>query len=220
MILRTKCFLFLIIFFLCSNLRAQQNIIFKDNFENYENDWKLIKTNEFIVRQEEGKLFISKANENKINNGCLWYKKTINGFNTEKSFTIEFDAKSINSEFAKVLFDFTWGRMQEFDGVTKTLIYQLDFGINRVRLGKFQLGKGWKYYSWSDEIPNVSISEFNIERGVFNSFAIIQNENLLTVKINNAVVYQMTIEPQVGSEIGFQQCLKSEWELDNVVIKQ
>jgi hypothetical protein len=199
---------------------AQQKIIFNEDFEGYANDWTLVNNEEFNVKQEAGKLSISKTNINRVANGCLWYKKTINGFDTAKDFNIEFDAKSISSETESVYFDIQWGRIQEFDGVRKKSIYQLDFGNNNVRLAKFASGKNWKYYSWSKDLYDQTLSEFIITKDVFNKFEIRQIDGVLSVWINKKLVYKMSIDYLVGSEIGIQQCLKGEWELDNLIIKQ
>lgn len=213
--------LVLLVFLGFSTCYAQQNVILKEDFEGFENNWQLINTKEFKVNQEAGTLSIRKATENQIINGCMWYKKTIPSFNADKNFSIEFEAKSISSEFASNCFDFIWGKMQEYDGTRKLSIYQIDFNLTNVRLAKFELFKGWKYYEWSNELTDSSLSVFKIERGNFNKFEIIQKDNIIMVKVNNSLVYKMPIELQkIGSEIGFQQCLKSEWEMDNLIIKQ
>lgn len=213
--------LVLLVFLGFSTCFGQQNVILKEDFEGFENNWQFINTKEFKVNQEAGKLSIRKATENRIMNGCMWYKKTVPSFNTDKNFSIEFEAKSITSEFASSCFDFIWGKIQEYDGTRKLSIYQIDFNLTKVRLAKFDLFKGWKYYEWSNELKDSSLSAFKIERGNFNKFEIVQKDNIIMVKVNNTLVYKMPIELQnIGSEIGFQQCLKSEWEIDNIVIKQ
>lgn len=199
---------------------AQRKTIFKEDFESYENNWLIVDQKEFTVRQDSGKLYINKATKNEISNGCLWYRKTITGFNADKNFSISFDGKSISSEFNLGCFDFSWGRMHQFDGVRKLDLYNLDFRLNRVRLGKFQLGKGWEYFQWSTDLRDSSLTNFDIQRNVFNKFEIIQQDEVLMVKINNKLIYKLLIKPQVGSEIGFQQCIQSSWELDNIVIGQ
>lgn len=199
---------------------AQKNVIFKDDFEGYENDWQQIKNNEFIVKQDKGKLYFSKANNNRIINGCLWYKKTIPNFNTEQNFSIEFEAKSKSSEFKDYFFDIQWGKLQEFDGVRKTAIYQIDFNADKVRLSRLVRPNNWQYFAWSDQLIDQTLSKFNIERNVSNKFEIIQQDGTLFIKINGILVYKLPIEVQNGSEIGFQNCLKSEWELDKITIKQ
>jgi hypothetical protein len=204
----------------CCVASAQQKVIFKEDFEGYDNDWKLVDNKEFTVKQEQGNLSFSKQNKNGDNNGCLWYKRTINDFYTNKNFSIEFEANSISSESTWGCFDIQWGKIQEFDGVRKTSVYQLDFGLDKVRLAKFDLSKGWKYFKWSSELMDNSLSGFSLDRNVFNKFEITQNDGILLVKVNGKLVYKFQIEPQIGSEIGFQQCLKGEWQLDNLIIKQ
>lgn len=199
---------------------AQKNVIFNDDFEGYKNEWQQIKNSEFIVKQDQGKLLFSKANNNRIINGCLWYKKTIPNFNTEQNFSIEFEAKSKSSEFKDYFFDIQWGKLQEFDGVRKTAIYQIDFNADKVRLSRLVKPNNWQYFAWSDQLLDQSLSKFSMERNVSNKFEIIQQDGTLLIKINGILVYKLPIEVQNGSEIGFQNCLKSEWELDKITIKQ
>ncbi|HTM97724.1 MAG TPA: hypothetical protein VL088_03230 [Pedobacter sp.] len=199
---------------------AQQRVIFKEDFESYDNDWKLVNSKEFQVKQEDGKLLIIKTNKNSVHNGCLWYNKTIPDFFTDKNFSISFEAKSISSEADWNCFDFQWGKIQEYDGVRIKSIYQLDFAFTKVRLAKFELNKGWKYFSWSDAVFDNDLMRFSIKRDSFNKFEIIQQDGLVMVKVNDKLVYKQPISPQVGGEIGFQQCLQGEWQLDNLVIKQ
>ena len=210
----------LVIFFVTySSSYGQQNIVFADDFAEYLKDWKLVNTKEFTVSQDSGVLSFKKKTNNRINNGCLWYKRTISNFYADRDFSIAFTANSLSSESASHLFDFQWGKMQEYDGIKRTVIYQLDFTLNKVRLGRFELHKGWKYYSWSNETTNPLISRFILERDSFNIYEIIQQEKLLIVKINAQVVYITTIEPLPGSEIGCLQGFKGEWQLDNLIIK-
>ncbi len=204
----------------CSISVAQQNLVFKEDFESYDNDWRLVNSKEFQVKQDDGKLIISKTNKNSINNGCLWYHKTIPDFYTDKDFAISFEAKSISSEADWRCFDFQWGKMQEYDGVRIKSIYQLDFALTKVRLAKFELNKGWKYFSWSDALFDNDVVRFSIKKDTFNKFEIIQQDGQVMVKVNDQLVYKQPILVQVGSEIGFQQCLQGEWQLDNLVIKQ
>ncbi|TCC87385.1 hypothetical protein EZ428_22060 [Pedobacter frigiditerrae] len=217
--MRNVSLVFLFVFISCSITLAQQKTVFKEDFEGYDNDWRLVNNKEFKVKQEEGKLAFSKANLNKVMNGCLWYKKTINNFYTDKNFIISFDANSISSEFNRA-FDVQWGKLQEFDGVRKTSIYQLEFSMNKVRLAQLDRPKNWLYFKWSDELMDDSLSPFQLERGKFSKFEIIQENDLLLVKVNQKLVYKMPLKVLSGSEIGFQHCLKGEWELDNLIIKQ
>ncbi|WP_316767436.1 hypothetical protein [Pedobacter frigiditerrae] len=217
-----KCLSLVFLFVCVSSLitEAQQKTIFKEDFEGYDNDWKIVNTKEFKVKQDDGKLTISKASLNKVMNGCLWYKKTIPNFFTDKNFNIQFEANTISSQSESFGFDIQWGKLQEYDGVRKTAIYQLDFTLDRVRLSRFDLERKWKYYRWSNEIGNDEISAFSIKRGVFNKFEILQEDNMVFVKLNGKLVYKMPIEYQIGNEIGFQQCLQGEWQFDNIIIKQ
>ncbi|KQC00090.1 hypothetical protein [Pedobacter sp. Hv1] len=205
----------------CLIANAQEKVIFKDDFEGYDNDWKLVNNKEFEVKQENGILSIKKATENKVINGCLWYKKTIYDFDVTKNFSIEFDANYLSSEADFRVFDIQWGKIHEADGVRRTTIYQIDFGATAIRVNKFDLHKGWTYGKWSYQLRDETLSKFNIKSGTFNKYQIIQQDGMLMVKMDGQLVYKVPIEPLlIGSEIGFQQCLKGEWQMDNLVIKQ
>ena len=201
------------------SVHAQQNVIFKDDFSGYSNDWLLINEKEFVVAQTEGKLLISKKSQNRIMNGCMWYKKTVSGFDTSKDFTIKFDANVLSSE-STVGFDVQWGKLYEADGVRIKSIHQLDFGTNKVRLSKFELDKGWTYYAWSYQTNDDAVSSFITQNNTFNTYEIEQRGQMLLVKVNNVLVYKIAINPKIGSEIGFQRCLQGEFLLDNIEIKQ
>ncbi len=204
----------------CLLTQAQQQVVFEDDFSDHLQDWKMVSTKEFTVNQNQEVLNFSKKTSNRINHGCLWYKKTVRDFYAERDFSISFSANGLSSESDTQLFDFQWGKIQEYDGIRRILIYQLDFTLNSVRLAKFESQKGWKYYSSSIEQTDKSINRFSLERNKFYNYEISQQAQVLTVKINDKIVYVIPIEPILGSEIGCLQGYKGEWQLDNLVIKQ
>ncbi|RZJ99322.1 MAG: hypothetical protein EOO43_26855 [Flavobacterium sp.] len=216
-----KNILFIFLVLASLSVGAQRNILFQEDFEGYVNDWELVNDEEFVVKQDSGKLYISKANQNSVKNGCLWYKKTISKFDTSKDLSIKFDANAISSESENGGFDIQWGKIYEADGVRIKSLHQLDFGVNKVRLSKFEMNNGgWTYYNWSDTLYDPSLDKFKAERNTSHKYEIIQKGKVLTVVIDGKLVYKIPIEPKTGSEIGFQRCLKGELLLDNLVIMQ
>lgn len=212
--------LLLVLFLFTSVLSyGQVQTVFKEDFENNTNEWLLVNDKEFLVALDSGKLTIQKNTNNRIMNGCLWYKKTIPNFSASKNFSISFEVKALSHEFDGWTFDFQWGKMQEQDGQRIISLYQIDFCVNKMRLGKFELSKGWKYYPWSNEVMGAE-SRFTVEQNKVSKYEIIQLDGFVLVKVNNNLVYKMAINPVIGSEIGFQQCLRSKWELDNLKIQQ
>ncbi len=203
-------------------LYGQEKIIFKDNFVNNKNRWKLVKTDdEFSVRIKDKALYFKKNHRNMVNNGCLWFEKNIRKFKTEKDFIITFYAKILSSDDVTNGFDFQWGKIEE-DANTSTNIssslYQLEIGLKDMHLTKFDNLNGWTYYDWSDSYTETL--NYTLQYGVLYKYEIIQRKDTLTVLINDKMVYALPIKPQEGKSIGVQQCLKSHWLLSRLSIKQ
>ncbi|MBD0725001.1 hypothetical protein B6A10_07405 [Flavobacterium sp. L1I52] len=217
------CFVLLTSLFSCKT-------IFSEDFNNNDNNWELYKDNkEFLVNIAEGKLHIEKFSLNRINNGCLWYKKEIKNFDTSKDFSIQFMAKIIKFEDVVNHIDFQWG---DLNGNQKRL-YQIEFGTSGlIRLNYFD--KGWSYlFEKNLPIKYTSSNQFSVQlknkdktvyypvnANAFNKYEIIQKGNYCTIKINDIKVLSKKIKIITGNSIGIQQCLRSSWEIDKIVIKQ
>ncbi|HNJ57423.1 MAG TPA: hypothetical protein PKG56_03435 [Chitinophagaceae bacterium] len=203
-------------------LYGQKKIIFKDNFVNNKNRWKLEKADdEFSVRIKDKALYFKKNHRNAVNNGCLWFEKNIRKFKAEKNFIITFYAKILSSDDVSNGFDFQWGKIEEDTNTSSSIstsLYQLDFGLTDMRLSKFDNINGWTYYDWSDSYTETL--NYTLQYGILYKYEIIQRNDTLTVLINDKIVYALPIKPQDGKSIGVQQCLKSHWLLSRLSIKQ
>ncbi|WP_026714267.1 family 16 glycoside hydrolase [Flavobacterium daejeonense] len=218
------CFVLLTSLFSCKT-------IFSEDFNNNDNNWELYKDNkEFLVNIAEGKLHVEKFSLNRINNGCLWYKKEIKNFDTSKDFSIQFMAKIIKCEDVVNHIDFQWGDLNS----NQKRLYQIDFGNSGlIRLNYFD--KGWSYlFEKKLALNNITPSnQFSVQKkdrdktvyypvkaNEFNKYEIIQKGNYCTIKINDIKVLSKKIKITAGNSIGIQQCLRSSWEIDKIVIKQ
>jgi len=208
------------------NLATGHNQVFKETFSNNKNKWKIYHNNDFNVEIHKGKLYLEKFVKNRIRNGCLWYAKRIKYFDTSKDFSITFYAKVIDWDDVINCVDIQWGKINDDrskNRITNDSIYQMDISENGIRMSYFNNRTGWTYYDWSYYLHFPGQQPFStaFKRNKFNKYEIIQKNNSLTIKVNNKTVYLKTLDFLVkGSCIGFQQCLKSSWEIDKIIIKQ
>ena len=217
-----KLVLIFISFVLCATAFGQRRIIFKDNFVDNRNYWTIVKDNEFYVNISHHAITFKKKHKNRVNNGCLWYKKTIPKFKSENNFIITFNANILSADDVTDGFDFQWGMIDETGANTqrKTSLYQIDFELTKVRLSKFDNLQGWTYYDWSDNFGSSIDSNFVLKYGTVYRYEIKQIGTMLFVSINNKVVYTIPIVTQKGKNIGVQQCLKSTWRMSKFCIRQ
>jgi hypothetical protein len=196
--------------------KAQEKIIFKESFKDNTQQWKIKDSKDLKVSVEKGKLRLEKKFINYTNRGCQWLYQPIKGFNTEKNFSIEFKANYVSGGDFTDKIDFQWGSTQK-EGDKYREIFQVDFNFKgSIKLAFFN--EFWNY------MINKDISDLlkaqNFDKTKQNTYEIKQENGLLFVKINNITVLTHKITPVKGSHIGVQQCLKSVWELDDLVIKQ
>ncbi len=199
---------------------AQNIIVFEDDFHSNKNGWQTISSEEFTVDISNNALHFKKANRNNVNNGCLWYKKEISNFQTGNDFSISFNASVHSSEDVRNSFDLQWGSTQSSVGINTTTLYQLDFDLTKVRLTKFEKWHGWTYYKWSEKFGTATDSAFTIERGKFYNYEIQHKALVVQVYINKILVYSIPAEKLYGHQIGVQQCLRTDWSMTNLCIKQ
>lgn len=219
-----------IIYFVLVTTLVSCKTLFEEDFNNNDNNWELYKdSKEFLVNISEGKLHIEKFSLNRINNGCLWYNKEIQNFDTAKDFSILFMAKINKCDDVTNFIDFQWGDLKD-----PRQLYQIEFGTSgSVRLNYFN--KSWSYL-YKKNLPintNISSSEYSflnkikdntayypVKINEFNKYEIIQHGDLCTIKINDIEILSEKIKPTKGNSIGIQQCIRSSWDIDKIVIKQ
>src|SRR5205085_12651877 len=102
------------------------------------------------------------------------------------------------------------------NGRLNSNLYQLEFfPRGEVRLNYFN--SNWNYFVRKN-IKELLGAEFSSNR--FNKYEIIQKDGFIIFSINNKEVLKQLTKPIEGSSIGFQQCLKSAWEIDEIEIQQ
>lgn len=190
-------------------IESKTQLTVVDNFDNNENNWKMINNKNFLVENENGVLHIEKFEKNRISNGCLWYSKSFEKLDTSKDFSISFDARFISYDDIYNAFDFQWGNMDSTS-------YQLSVSID----GKFKLKSFNRIASpqlrWTDIAENEKAGLIKLDD--FNHIQIIQIDGKCFILINKKVVLKTKINCS-GKQIGFQECLKVAWELDNFKIR-
>jgi hypothetical protein len=228
---------YLLLFF-CFLLFSQDSVgqykkIFKETFRNNKNGWKLYNDSDFIVQIRHGKLYIQKLGLNRKRNGCLWYNKSIPHFDTKKNFSIFFYAKVLSYGDIFNAIDLQWGNPLNYENRSdkNSTLYQISISPTDIRLALFESNKGWTYFDrlntplsdeWAkddEEADETDISSL-LRKGKFNKYEIDHIDKDIFIKINDKIVYKNTITNISGNSIGIQQCLKSAWKIDKLLIKQ
>lgn len=211
-----RFFLLIFIFSQCQAF-SQGRILLKDDFKQNKNEWALKKNSDFLVEIKGGALHLEKFEKNRKRNGCLWYSKTIPQLNTLKNFSIILFAKFVSGGDIKELIDLQWGtRNRSGSGNITGGLYQLSFHRQgRVDLDYFQTQ--WSYFVRKDINPTL-LKDFDFTN--VNKYEIIQNNGFVLLKVNDQEVLKQFTKPIPGNTIGFQQCLKSAWEIDKIIVRQ
>jgi hypothetical protein len=190
-------------------IKKNKHVVFSDNFSDNSNKWDFRDDENFHLGIENGVLKIEKYFKNSQNNGCLWYRKDIAGFNSGKDFTISFDARFVSANDVYEAIDFQWGDVSEN-------LFQLSICSNgQVKLEDFHKGK---MPGWNSVCSTINLNLINEKE--FNNIKICQIAKTCIVYINGKEVMNTPIDPIIGNGIGIQECLKVSWEMDNLVIRQ
>ncbi|MDD4970669.1 MAG: hypothetical protein PHT07_14680 [Paludibacter sp.] len=206
-----------------------KDIIFNDTFDDNRNNWDLKEDYaDFSVEISEGNLKIEKRSKNRIKNGCLWLNKPIANFSTAKDFSIIFSAKILSYDDVFNGIDFQWGAINNPN--QKTKLYQINLGVcGEIYLDYFE--NGWTYLSRKNLISEIKSNKringveytnqpYPAKINEYNKYEIAQVGSSGIVYINNIKVYSEKIDVVEGNYIGIQQCLKSSWKIDYLIIKQ
>ena len=193
----------------CMGIDSTQKIIFADKFDDNTNNWKLMYNQNFLVYMTNGVLRFKKSKLNYNSRGCLWLNQPIDSFNTNKNFTISFDARFVKCRDIFNGIDFQWGNLNND-------LYQLSFTPEgQISLKRFTRSNETR---WANINTNVLVDLVK-EKG-FNHIVIHQIENRCIICINGIEVINTKIERISGNNIGVQQCLKIIWDMDNLEIRQ
>lgn len=210
-------------FFLCtlsllyfSTLTAfGQKKLFVDDFSSNKHGWRTRQNSGFLVDIKNGALHLEKFEKNFTDRACLWYSKTIPGFNTLDDFSITFYAKYLSGGDILEQIDFQWGKPLE-GKLEVNHLYQLTFLLKgEVKLDYYN--NEWNYFVRKNIKASLG-KEFNPKQ--VNKYTITQKDSFLIFSINDKEVLQQLYAPVKGNSIGFQQCLKTAWEIDKIVVRQ
>ena len=199
---------------------TSQKKIFDEDFKNNKNGWRLRNDSNFVVDIRNGMLHIEKLQKNFVSRGCLWYNKQIPGLDTRNDFSLVLYAKFLSGDDGNQI-DFQWGNRLTpvVPGKPKPAnnnLYQLNFKITgELRFEYFD--NNWTFFVWK-EFPELLGEGFDPK--AINKYEIIQKDSLVIFKINDKEVWKHAYEPIAGNSIGFQQCLKTAWEIDRIIIRQ
>jgi len=211
------CILTIALAFTLTLAFSQDKILLKEDFKNNKNAWHLQKDSNFLVEINKGVLHLQKFEKNRIKNGCLWYNKIIPGLNTLKDFSITIYARYLSGGDIFEMIDFQWGTRDKTIAGSNTSLYQFNFFLNgEVRLDYFN--KRWNYFVKKD--VKLLINHHSFKPGVLNKYEIVQKAGFTTFSINGNEYFKQPYNPIAGNSIGFQQCLKSAWEIDKIIVKQ
>lgn len=211
-----RFFLLILVFTQCQAF-GQGKILLKDDFKHNKNKWTLKKNSDFLVEIKAGVLHLEKFEKNRKRNGCLWYSKTVPQLNTLKNFSITLFAKFVSGGDIGELIDLQWGTRNKLaSGRITGGLYKLSFHRQgRVDLDYFDTH--WSYFVKKDINPAL-LKDFDFTN--INKYELIQNNGFVILKVNDQEVLKQFTKPIPGNTIGFQQCLKSAWEIDKIIVRQ
>jgi hypothetical protein len=210
-------YLFFSILFSVTTVYGQEKILLDEHFVDNSNKWPLCNSKEFNVNIKNGVLHIEKFNTNYDSRGCLWYSKEIGSLNTAQDFSVILNAKCVSGGDIFNVLDFQWGVLSSKDIPKKSILYQLNIFLDgNVRLDFFQS----KWDNFNKVNIKERLDEINFDPREYNKYQITQKKGFLYLTINNVEVFKQYIFPTEGNSIGFQQCLKSAWEIDDLVVSQ
>ncbi len=208
----------LLLFAFQKTVFCQDKILLADDFNNNSNHWKLVNDSNFLVEIKHGVLHIQKFQKNSIQNGCLWYSKPIDGFDTHENFSIAFYAKYISGGDIFDDIDLQWGKLNSEDTWRETpSLYQLSF-MYRGEIHLNYFSKEWTYLIRKDTKDLLNGLAFNPYK--INKYELIQKDGFVIVKVNDKEFFKQLTPPIDGNSIGFQQCMKNAWEIDKIIVKQ
>jgi hypothetical protein len=198
-----------------------QKKIFDEDFKNNKNGWRLRNDSNFVVDIRNGMLHIEKLQKNFVSRGCLWYNKQIPELDTRNDFSLVLNAKFLSGDDVGNWIDFQWGnRLSPIvpgkPQPENNTLYQLNFKITgEIRFEYFN--NKWNFFVRKDFRELLGEG---FDARAINKYEIIQKDSLVIFKINDKEVWKHGCEPIAGNSIGFQQCLKTAWEIDHIIIRQ
>ncbi len=197
---------------------GQLKEIFRDDFNDNHNKWKFYDGDEFFVGIVKGKLHFEKFDKNKVNNGCLWYIKKIPDFDTMNDFSIAFEAKLIKANDVYKAMEIMWGTNRDpKDSLSN--FYQVEIRTTgEIKLNHFHKGWAYLFTAGMTDLTTGRPITFNAYKP--NNYEICQKDGHCLIYVNKHLIMNEEINAIYGNMIGNTQCLRSSWDMDDLVIKQ
>jgi hypothetical protein len=200
---------------------CQEKILLEDDFVDNKNKWSFRKNSDFVVDIRKGALYMEKLEKNFIRRGCLWYNKTIPQLNTLKDFSVTIYARFISGGDIFEMIDLQWGMRDQSKRVSgqvvKDNIYQLSLMLKGdVKLDYFN--SKWNYFVRKNVQTILTANGF--KPGYLNKYELLQKNGFVIFRVNDKELLKQATAPIPGNSIGFQQCMKSAWEIDKIIVRQ
>ncbi|HEX6430655.1 MAG TPA: T9SS type A sorting domain-containing protein [Niastella sp.] len=198
-------------------LFSQDKILLEDDFNNNKNKWKLQKDRDFVVDIRSGVFYMEKLDKNFDRRGCLWYNKPIPKLNTLNNFSVTMYAKLVSGGDIFEMFDLQWGVRDNTKKEKKDHVYQLSLILKGdVKLDYFN--DKWNYFIRKN--VRTTLQENGFRPGNINKYELLQKDGFIIFLVNDKELLRQLTNPIPGNSIGFQQCMKSAWEIDKIIVRQ
>jgi hypothetical protein len=198
-------------------LFSQDKTLLEDDFNNNKNKWKLQKDRDFLVDIRSGVFYMEKLDKNFDRRGCLWYNRPVPKLNTLNNFSVIVYAKLVSGGDIFEMFDLQWGVRDNTKKEKKDHVYQLSLMLQGdVKLDYFN--DKWNYFVRKN--VKTTLRENGFKPGDFNKYELLQKDGFVIFLVNDKELLRQLTNPIPGNSIGFQQCLKSAWEIDKIIVRQ
>lgn len=213
-------YLIVLLCFMSTSCAMNKNL-FTEDFATNKNNWDLRDDAEFKLAIDSGTYHIAKKNKNFDSRGCLWLSKEIKNFNTAEDFELSFDISITKQDDIVNQIDFMWGsRNVTANTGDASQLYQVIIAQKYTQLNHFGYQENRKQVGWIYGPKSSNLQQTNYTTNKWFTVKIIQRNHTLTVLINDRKVLKNTITPIAGNTIGIQNCLRNEWQIDNIKIKK
>lgn len=198
---------------------SQMKTLLDDDFKNNEHGWQLQRDKSFLVAMDSGVLHIEKYIKNFTDRGCLWYNKTVPGLNTLQNFSITLYARFLSGGDISDKIDLQWGNHVSNDktGATESNLYQMNI-MFRGKLHLDYFNSQWTYSVRKD--VKEMMEENRFDPNGLNKYELVQQDSFIMLNINDKPYFKQLYSPVPGNSFGFQQCMKSAWEIDRIIVRQ
>ena len=177
-----------------------QTMIFEEKFINNKNEWKLSNEGDFQLKIDKGQYLLK--NKSIKSKSVTFLPKNFDA--CEDDFSLEFSLmlnSADSSEYALI-----WG-------ATKKKRNYLRLKGNKFKVDAYDFTeKKWTIKQFWKKSPQINLS------GKYNFIKIDKNANLISMYLNDSLIYKSGAYGQVGRRFGFWLGQKTEISVDNIRI--